>query len=135
MSTRDLLLIQFRHVSCACVSRGDRNSDTKYELATHVPNWTLARLEPNDWLQVRDAMLQQTKDEDIEFGTRGKWITDDLQVWKNVSIPLDDSDDPFWIMLVTKCVHVFQESLLDGWNNQYQTWDVIICGYWYERLQ
>jgi len=47
-----------------------------------VPNWTLARLKPNDWLQVKDAMLQQIEDEDIEFGTRGKWIIDDLQVGK-----------------------------------------------------
>jgi hypothetical protein len=27
-------------------------------------------------------MLQQIEDEDIEFGTRGKWIIDDLQVGK-----------------------------------------------------
>jgi hypothetical protein len=74
-------------------------------------------LEPNDYLQIRDAMLQQTEDEEIEFGTRGKWIANNVQVRENIAIPLDDFNDPFWIMLVTKCVHVLQESLLDGWNN------------------
>jgi hypothetical protein len=57
MSTRDPTLIQFRHVSCVCVNCANRNSNTECELAIHhVPNWTLARLEPNDCLQVRDAM-------------------------------------------------------------------------------
>jgi hypothetical protein len=47
------------------------NSNIERELDTHVPNWTLARLEPNDWLQVRDAMLQEIEDEEIEFGIGG----------------------------------------------------------------
>ncbi len=50
MSTRDPTLIQFKHVSCACVSCVNMNFDTKCELATHVPNWTLIKLEPNDQL-------------------------------------------------------------------------------------
>ncbi len=82
-----------------------------------MPNWTLARLEPNDRLQVKVVMLQQPKDEEIKFGIGGEWIIDDVQVGKNITFPSDDSDDPFWIMLVTKCVHVLQESLLYGWNN------------------
>ncbi len=50
MSTRDPTLIQFRHVSCVCVNCANKNSNTECELATHMPNWTLARLEPNDCL-------------------------------------------------------------------------------------
>jgi hypothetical protein len=79
MSTRDPTLIQFRQVSSACVSCVDRNFDIECELATHVPNWTLVRLEPNDWLQVKDAMSQQTKDEEIEFGIRREWIIDNVK--------------------------------------------------------
>ncbi len=41
-----------------------------------------------------------------------------MQVGENISIPSDDFDDPFWIMLITKCVHVLQENLLDGWMEQ-----------------
>lgn len=48
MSIRDPTLIQFMPVSCACVSCADMNSNIERELDTHVPNWTLARLEPND---------------------------------------------------------------------------------------
>ncbi len=47
-----------------------------------MPNWTLVRLEPNDQLQVRDAMLQEIEDEEIEFGIGGEWIVDDVQVGK-----------------------------------------------------
>jgi hypothetical protein len=54
---------------------------------------------------------------------------------ENTIVPLDDFNDPFWIMLVTKCVHVLQESMLDGWNKQSKTRDVIIYGYWYVRFQ
>jgi hypothetical protein len=25
--------------------------------------------------------------------------------------------------------------MLDGWNNQYEIGDVVICGYWYETFQ
>jgi len=28
-------------------------------------------------------------------------IADDVQVGENISIPSDDFDDPFWVMLVT----------------------------------
>jgi len=66
-------------------------------------------------------MLQQTKNEDIEFGIRGEWIVDDVQMGDNIVVPSNDSNDPFWIMLFTKCVHVLQKNMLDGWNNQYET--------------
>ncbi len=69
---KDPTLIQFRHVSCDCVSCANRNFDTECELAIHVPNWTLVRLEPNDQLQVRDEMLQEIEDEEIEFGIGGE---------------------------------------------------------------
>jgi hypothetical protein len=62
MSTRDPILIQFRHVSRVRVSCANRNSNFASESATHVPNWTLVKLEPNDSLQLRDAMLQQIED-------------------------------------------------------------------------
>lgn len=39
-----------------------------------------------------------------------------MQVFKNITIPSNDSIDPFWIMSITICVHVLQASLLDGWK-------------------
>jgi hypothetical protein len=32
--------------------------------------------------------LQQTEDEEIEFGTRGEWIVDDVQMGENIIVPL-----------------------------------------------
>jgi hypothetical protein len=56
-------------------------------------------------------------------------------VGKNIAVPLDDLDDPIWVMLVIKCVHMTEEKFTNGWNNIYEVGDVIICRYWYERLQ
>ncbi len=50
---------------------------------------------------------------------------------KNIAIPSNDSDDPFWIMLVTKCVHVLAECLTNGCDNQYEIGGVVICGYYH----
>jgi hypothetical protein len=84
----------------------DNNSNIKCELVIHVPNWTLARLELNDRLQIRYAMLQQTEDEKIGLNTRGVRMVDDVQMGENITIPSNDYDDPFWVMPVTICVHV-----------------------------
>lgn len=54
-----------------------------------------------------------------------------MQVGENIAIPSNDYDDPFWIMLVTKCVHVLAECLTNGWDNQYKTRGIVICGYYH----
>ncbi len=77
-------------------------------------------------MQIRDAMLQQIANKDIEFGIGGEWIVDDVQVGENI-IPLNDPNDPFWILLVTKCVYVIEESLINGWNNKYER----CCHMWF----
>ncbi len=58
-----------------------------------------------------------------------------MHVGENIVVFLDDHDDPIWVMLVIKCVHVTEEQFTNGWNNIYEVGDVVICGYWYERLQ
>lgn len=121
MLARDPTLIQFRQVSCACMSCADKNSDNECERATLVPSWRLSKLVPNDLLHVRGAILHQNQDEKIEFDTGGEYqIADDVQVGENIAIPSNDFDDSFWIMLVAKCVHVLAECLTHGWDNQYE---------------
>jgi hypothetical protein len=69
-------------------------------------------------LHIKGAILHQNQDEEIEFGIGGEYhIGNDVQVGENIAIPSNDYDDPFWIMLVTKCVHVLAECLIDGWDN------------------
>lgn len=83
---------------------------------------------PNQ-VQVMDAIQQQNEDEEIEFGLGGEWIVDDVQVGENTTVLLDDPNDPFWILLVIKCIDVIEDSLTDGWNITYEVEDVVICGY------
>jgi hypothetical protein len=59
MLARDPTLIQFRQVSCACMSCANKNSDNECERATLVPSWTLSKLVPNDRLHFRGAILHQ----------------------------------------------------------------------------
>ncbi len=44
-------------------------------------------------------------------------------------------DEPFWLMLVDKGVHTVSKYFEDVNMNEWTTWDVVVKGYWYERLQ
>jgi hypothetical protein len=44
-------------------------------------------------------------------------------------------DKPFWFMLVEKGVHTLSKSFENADMNEWTTWDVVVKGYWYERLQ
>jgi len=41
----------------------------------------------------------------------------------------------FWLMLVEKCPRIVVKSFEDGWKNAWTEGDVVIRGYWYEKLQ
>jgi hypothetical protein len=56
-----------------------------------------------------------------------------MQVGENIVLS-NDPTNPFWILLVTKCVHVIEESPINGWNNKYESRDVVICGFYNKRL-
>jgi hypothetical protein len=63
-------------------------------------------------------MLHQTKDEEIGFGTRGKWIDNDVQVGKNIIVPLDDFDDPFGLCWLPNVYMCFKKTCwMDGTTN------------------
>ncbi len=44
-------------------------------------------------------------DEEIEVGTNGEWIVDNLYPGDDIAI-LTDIDEPFWLMLVDKVPYV-----------------------------
>jgi hypothetical protein len=46
-------------------------------------------------------------------------ICEDVQVGKNVAVPTDLTNEPFWILLCNKAIHVVQESFLDAWDNSF----------------
>jgi hypothetical protein len=62
-------------------------------------------------------------DEQIEVGTWGEWITNNLHPSNNVVVPTL-IDEPFWLMLVNKGVHTVLESFEDGDKNEWTTRDV-----------
>jgi hypothetical protein len=44
-------------------------------------------------------------------------------------------EEPFWLMLVFKGVHVVEEAFTDPDGNNYVSGDVVFSGLWYERLK
>lgn len=51
--------------------------------------------------------------------TNVEQICKDVQVGKNVAVPIDLANEPFWILLCDKVVHVVHEFFLDAWNNSF----------------
>jgi hypothetical protein len=98
----------------------------------HVPEWTLMKLKPKNPLQVREMMYDS--DEEIEVGTRGEWIVNNLHLGDNIVV-LTPIDEPFWLMLVDKGAHIVLKSFEDGDKNEWIARDVVVKGYWYEKLQ
>jgi len=98
----------------------------------HVPEWILMCLRPKNTLEVRDIMYDPN--EEIEVGTGGEWITDNLHPGDNVAI-LTTTNEPFWLMLVEKGVHVVDKYFTYFDGNECTQGDMVVKGYWYERLQ
>ena len=98
-----------------------------------MDDFKLVRLQPSNAREVRNAM--HDSEEDIEARTEGQAMAEDVQAIENVACISDDIDDPFWLMLVDKPSTVVIESFTDGWGNSFHVGDVVIRGFWYERLR
>jgi hypothetical protein len=72
--------------------------------------------------------------EEIEAGSGCKWIADTLHPSDNVAIPTT-IDEPFWLMVVEKGVHVVDKSFTDFDGNEWTQGDMVVRGYWYEQSQ
>jgi hypothetical protein len=62
-------------------------------------------------------------------------MAEDVQARENVACISDNLDNPFWLMLVDKPCIVVVESITTGWGNSFHARDVVIRGFWYERLK
>jgi hypothetical protein len=71
--------------------------------------------------------------EEIEASTGGEWIVDNLHPSDNIIIPIT-INEPFSLMLVEKGVHVVDNSFIDYDGNEWTQGDMVVGGYWYERL-
>jgi hypothetical protein len=73
-------------------------------------------------------------DEEVEAGMGGEWIADALCVGDNVVVRAQAEDESFWLMLVVKAAYTVLEAFTDSDGNTYVLGDVVISGFWYERL-
>jgi hypothetical protein len=90
-----------------------------------VQEFTLYRLSPKTPNQAR--RLYDT-DKEVEAGTGGEWIADGSCVGDNVAVwaPLDD--EPCWLIIVVKAIHVVQEAFIDPDRNTNVPGDVVFSG-------
>jgi len=72
--------------------------------------------------------MMYNDNEEIEVGSRGEWIVDNLCPSDNIAIPID-VDEPFWLMLLDKGPYIVQESFIDDDENALIVGDVIVWGY------
>jgi hypothetical protein len=132
VSARDPTLIQFRPLSCfffACLRYGMHNTSHQID---HVEEFKVYRLSPKAPTQARRLY---DLDKEIEAGMGGEWMTDGLGVGDNVAVWASLEEEPFWLMLVVKDVHVVEEAFIDPDGNNYVPSDVVFSGLWYERLK
>jgi hypothetical protein len=69
-------------------------------------------------------------DNEIKDGIGGKWKADNLHPSDNIGMPTL-TDEP----LVDKGVHTISKFFEDVDINEWTKGDVVVRGYWYERLQ
>lgn len=74
-------------------------------------------------------------DEKIKSGIGGELITNAVCVGDNVAIiAKSETNEQFWLLLVDRTIHIVHESFEDEWDNFHVEGDVVLRGYWYERL-
>jgi hypothetical protein len=133
VSAWDPTLVQYRLITCSYISCLERSGSQLCDSKSHVPNWRLVRLQPQNHRQVREIM--HDTDEDIHTGIASAMIAEDILVGDNVACISEDPDDPFWFMLADKSCHVVAQTFTDDWKNTFEIGDVCIRGYWYERFR
>jgi hypothetical protein len=114
---KDPTLIQYRQLSCSCLACTSRTPAFECEQRDHVPPWRLYRLQPQNTREVKDMMYDSDEDVRAQGGLDN--LCEDVHVGENVAIPTDLRNEPFWILLCDKAVHVVQESFIDAWDNSF----------------
>jgi hypothetical protein len=132
VSPRDCTLVQFHQLTCFCYACLGYDTSYNCHQADHVQEWKLYRLSPRLPTQARTLYDLNNK---IEASTGGEWIVDALYIGDNVVVRAQSEDEAFWILLVTKLPHTVVDAFTDPSGNMYVPRDVVISGFWYERLR
>jgi len=84
ISNKDLTLCQYCQLSYMCVGSINHNLDYCCVYHEHIPDWTMTKLRPRNAIEIRKMMCNS--DEEIEAGTCGEWIVDNLYLGDNIAI-------------------------------------------------
>jgi hypothetical protein len=82
----------------------------------HVLEWILIWLRAKNTLEMRELMYDLN--EDIEVGSWGEWIAENLCQSDNIIVPTT-TNEPFWLMLINKGAHVVVTSFKDVDGNEW----------------
>jgi hypothetical protein len=77
--------------------------------------------------------MMYDSNEEIEASTRGKWITKNIFPCDNVDVPTS-VDEPFWVVLVDKGLHVVVASFKYANGNEWMQGNLVVYGFWYKQL-
>ena len=64
-----------------------------------------------------------------------EFVDDQILPGHNVAFPIDLDKEPLWLLLVTKSPHEVEVEFVDHYGNTWKLGDLLIHGYYYERLQ
>jgi hypothetical protein len=84
ISNKDPTLCQYCQLSYMCVGCIDHNLDYRCVYHEHILDWTMTKLRPRNAIEIREMMCNS--DEEIEAGTCGEWIANNLYPGDNIAI-------------------------------------------------
>ncbi len=93
--------------------------------ASHIKPWQLIQLKPTNVVEVREAFHDPI--DEIEFGSRGEEMVENVQLGDNVAIRCQTSTyEEYWILLYDKGLHMIQYHFIDGWGQEWLPSDWVI---------
>jgi len=77
----------------------------------------LIQLKPTNVAEVQEAFHDPI--DEIEFGSGGKEMVEDVQLGDNIAIRCQTSTfEDYWILLYDKGQHMIQDHFIDGWGQE-----------------
>jgi hypothetical protein len=144
LSALDGTLCEYCQLSCFCVGCMEKFSRLLCTNKDHVDEWSLTRLrvvKPTLGARTKEEGRARTVEENRNSNIAAdpevpsEVIDDQLLPGYNVAVPTDLEDEAFWLLLVNKSPHVIKVDSVDHYGNTWKAGNLLLRGYFYERLQ
>jgi hypothetical protein len=114
VSSPDSALIEYRSLSCSCLSCDGQGLGYPCEQAAHVLPWNLHRLKSVDTSHIRHNLRNQ--ENEVEFGSGGEEMSEVLFAGDNIAVLCEsvDTNEVFWLIMVDMPAHTMVSSFTDG---------------------